>query len=131
MEALGLAFVANRLDVVPVGANDEGCIVIRVVVWARTRRTIVLATRRECRAIERVDLLAILGRKRQVKMSRLLLGLVQAQRNLAFGLTQLNTGWWPLRHHGDAERFECLEEERFARCIVADSECDVVKHEFS
>ena len=30
-----------------------------------------------------------------------------------------------------AERFECLEEERFARCIVADSEFDVVKHEFS
>ena len=30
-----------------------------------------------------------------------------------------------------AERFECLEEERFARGIVADSEFHVVKHEFS
>lgn len=30
-----------------------------------------------------------------------------------------------------AERFECLKEERLARCIVGDSEYDVVKHEFS
>jgi len=29
------------------------------------------------------------------------------------------------------ERFECLEEERFASGIVAHSEFDVVKHEFS
>jgi hypothetical protein len=40
----------------------------------------------------------------------------------------------PKRTFGDnpyAERFECLKEERLARCIVADSEFDVVKHEFS
>ena len=37
----------------------------------------------------------------------------------------------PLQDNSYAERFECLEEERFARCIVADSEYDVVKHEFS
>jgi hypothetical protein len=30
-----------------------------------------------------------------------------------------------------AKWFECLEEERFARGIVADSEFDTVKHEFS
>ena len=37
----------------------------------------------------------------------------------------------PLRDNSYAERFECLEEECFARCIVADSEFHVVKHEFS
>jgi hypothetical protein len=37
----------------------------------------------------------------------------------------------PLLDNSYAERFECLEEERFARCIVADSKYDVVKHEFS
>ena len=77
--ALGLGFVANRFDVVPVRTNDESCIVVRVVVRAQTRRTIVFATRLQSRAIESFDLLAILGRERQVKMRRLLLGLVQAQ----------------------------------------------------
>ena len=76
---LGLGFVANHFDVVPVRTNDESCIVVRVVVRAQTRRTIVFATRLQSRAIESFDLLAILGRERQVKMRRLLLGLVQAQ----------------------------------------------------
>src|SRR6184192_200617 len=63
----------------PVRTNDESCVVVRVVVRAQTRRTIVFATRLYSRAIESFDLLAILGRERQVKMRRLLLGLVQAQ----------------------------------------------------
>src|SRR6266446_10576272 len=79
MEGLGLGFVANHFDVVPVRTNDESCIVVRVVMRAQTRRTIVFATRLQSRAIESFDLLAILGRERQVKMRRLLLGLVQAQ----------------------------------------------------
>ena len=78
-EGLGLGFVANHFDVVPVRTNDESCIVVRVVVRAQTRRTIVFATRLHSRAIESFDLLAILGPERQVKMRRLLLGLVQAQ----------------------------------------------------
>ena len=76
---LGLGFMANHFDVMPVRTNDESCIVFRVVVRAQTRRTIVFASRPQSRAIESFDLLAILGRERQVKMRRLLLGLVQAQ----------------------------------------------------
>ena len=79
MEGSRLGFVANRFDVVPVRTNDESCIVVRVVFRAQTRRTIVFATCFHSRAIECVDLLAILGRERQVKMRRLRLGLVQAQ----------------------------------------------------
>src|SRR6266487_396405 len=79
MEGLGLGFVANHFDVVPVRTNDESCVVVRVVVRTQTRRTIVFPTRLQSRAIETFDLLAILGRERQVKMRRLLLGLVQAQ----------------------------------------------------
>ncbi len=75
----GLGFVANHFDVVPVRTNDESCIVVRVVARAQTRRTIVFATRLQSRALETFHLLAILGRERQVKMRRLLLGLVQAQ----------------------------------------------------
>src|ERR1700731_1599485 len=74
-----LGFVANHFDVMPVRTNDESCIVVRVVLRAQTRRTIVFATSLQSRAIESFDLLAILGRERQVKMRRLLLGLVQAQ----------------------------------------------------
>src|SRR6266480_8023071 len=75
----GLGFVANHFDVVPVRTNDESCLIVGVVVRAQTRRTIVFATRLQSRAIESFDLLAVLGRERQVKMRRLLLGLVQAQ----------------------------------------------------
>ena len=74
MEALGLGFVANHFDVVPVRTNHESGIVVCVVFRAQTRRTIVFATRLQSRAIESIDLLAILGRKCQVKMHRLLLG---------------------------------------------------------
>ena len=79
MERSGLGFVANHFDVVPVRTNDKTCIVVRMVVRAQTRRTIVPATRLQSRTIKGFDLLAILGRERQVKVRRLLLGLVQAQ----------------------------------------------------
>ena len=131
MEGLGLGFMANRFDVVPVRANDEGCIVVRVVFRAQTGRTVVFATRLQSRAIESFDLLAILGRERQVKMRRLLLGLVQAQGSLALCAKLDPVRRRPLRDNSYAERFECLEKERFARCIVAHSEFDVIKHEFS
>ena len=68
MEGLGLGFVANRFDVVPVRTNDESCIVVRVVVRAQARRTVVFATRLQSRAIETFDQLPILGRERQVKI---------------------------------------------------------------
>ena len=97
MEGLGLGFVANHFDVVPVRTNDESGMVARVVVRSQARRAIVFAARLQSRAIESIDLLAFLGR----------------------------------RDNGYAERFECLEEERFARCVVADAEFDGVKHEFS
>ena len=76
---LGLGFVANDFDVVPVRTNDESRIVVRLVVRAQTRRTIVFATRLQGSAIEGFDLPAIFGRERQVKMRRLLLGLEQTQ----------------------------------------------------
>src|SRR4026208_2583669 len=131
MDGLGFGFVANRFDVVPVRTNDESCVVVRVVVRAQTRRTIVFATRLQSRAIESFDLLAILGGERQVKMRRLLLRFVQAQGSLTLCAKLDPIRRRPLRDDSYAERFECLEEERFARCIVADSAFDVVKHEFS
>src|SRR5215471_3169082 len=126
MEGLGLGFVANHFDVVPVRTNDESCVVVRVVVRAQTRRTIVFATRLQSRAIESFDLLAIRGHERQVKMRWLLLGLVQAQRSLTLRVTKLDTVRGPLRDNSYPQRLEGLEEKRSTRCIVADSEFDVI-----
>ncbi len=78
MESLGLGigFVANHFDVVPIWTKHKSCIVVCVVVRAQSRRAIVFATRLQGQAIESFHLLAILSRKRQVKMCRLLLWLV-------------------------------------------------------
>jgi len=56
MEGLGLGFMANHFDVVPVRTNDESSVVARVVVRAQSRRAIVFATRLHSRAIESFDL---------------------------------------------------------------------------
>jgi hypothetical protein len=131
MENSGLVFVANNFDVVPVRSNDESRIVVRVVVRAQARGTVVFATRLQGCTIESVDLLAIFGRERQVKMRRLFVGLEQAQGSLT-PWTKLDTvRRKPLRDNSYPERFECLEDERFARLIVTDAEFDVVKHDFS
>jgi hypothetical protein len=66
-----------------------------------------------------------------MKMRRFVFGYsTNAQRRLVIRATKLDTER-PLRDNGDAKRFKCLEEERFARCIVADAKYDVVKHVFS
>jgi hypothetical protein len=57
--------------------NHESGIVVRVL--ARPQTTRAFATRPQSRAIESFGLLTIRGRERQVKMRRLLLGLVPAQ----------------------------------------------------
>jgi hypothetical protein len=65
-------------------------------------------------------------------MRRLLLGLVDAEGILTLRWAKLDTvRGRPLRDDRHAERLECLEEERSARCIVRDSESDVIKHEGS
>src|SRR5215470_13383147 len=127
-EVSGLGLVANHFDVVSIRTNDESCIVVGVVVRAEPGRTVVSATRFQSCAIESFDLQAILGHERQVKMRRLLIALVQAQGSLAL-CAEFDTVGRPLRDNNYAERFECLEKERSARWIVADSEFDVVEHD--
>jgi len=71
--------MANNFEVVPVRTNDESCIIVRVVLRAQTRRTIVFAPRLKSRAVEIFDLPAILGREGQVEMRRFLLDSADAQ----------------------------------------------------
>lgn len=91
---LGLRFVANHFDVVPVRTDDEGRVVVRMVFRAQTRRTVVFATRLHGRAIEGFDLPAILGREGQMKRRRVIFGLVKAQRIFTFWLTKLDPRRW-------------------------------------
>jgi hypothetical protein len=122
--------MANRFDVVPVRTNDKSGIVVRVVLRAQTRRTIVFTPGLESRAVEVFDLPAILGREGQVEMRRLLLHAADAQRGLTVRAAKLDTQW-PLRDNGYAERLECLKEKLPGRCIVANPENDVIKHKVS
>src|SRR5687767_4401086 len=75
----GAGFVAHRFDVVPVRADDESGIVVAAVLRAQAGRSVVLATRLQGRAMERLHLLAIFGHECEVKVRRLLGGLVQDQ----------------------------------------------------
>ncbi len=127
-EGLGLGFMANHFDVVPVRTNDERRIIVRVVLGTETRRTIVFATRLERGSMELFHLAAVLGGERQVEMRCLLLDSTEAQRRLAVWAANLNAER-SLGDNGYAERLECPEEERLARRIVADSEYDVVEHD--
>lgn len=76
MEGSDFGLVANDFDVVPIRTNHESGIVFPAVVRALTGRTIVFAPRIQRRAIKSFDLLAIVSRERQMKIRRLLLGLV-------------------------------------------------------
>src|SRR5258708_40095434 len=59
--------MAYRLDVVAVGIEHEGAVVIRVVVRPQPRRAVILAAGGERRTVEGVDRCAIIGGDRDVQ----------------------------------------------------------------
>src|SRR6185437_11774163 len=124
-----LGFVADHFNVVPVWPDDKRRVVSPAVIRAQARRPVVHAARFQRCAMEGLDLLAICGDERQVKMRRFLRRLEQAQRR--FSVRDEFDPERPLRDDGHADRLECLEEEGLARSVVADSKYDVVKHGFS
>ena len=82
--------MAHHFDVVPVRPDDEGGVIVRVVLRPQARRTVVPAARPQGRAMEGIDLLATFGRERQMQVRRLLLGLADAQRRRIAGAAQLD-----------------------------------------
>src|SRR5687767_4016517 len=66
----GLGRVAHGLDVVPVGTDDESAVVVGVVVFAQSRRAVVLAARSQRCIVEPAYLLTVLGRKREMDGTR-------------------------------------------------------------
>ena len=59
--------VADPLDVVAIGIEHEGAVIVRVILRPQSRCAIVLAAGRERGAVEGVDRGAILGGDRNVK----------------------------------------------------------------
>lgn len=79
MNVSGSGLVADGFNVMPVRTDSESGIAVHMVVRARLGCTTVHATRCQDRAMDRVDLLAAPGSKRQVKMRWLVPVLVQAK----------------------------------------------------
>lgn len=94
--------MADHFDVVSVRPDDKSCIVFPAVVRAQAGRAIVLAARCQRCAMKSLDLLAMLGDERQVKVRGRLVGLEQAQRSLAVR-AELDAKR-PFRNHGHADR---------------------------
>src|SRR5579862_378648 len=124
--------MTDRFDVVTVGIEYEGRIVVRMVMWAQARRAIVLAARRYGGAIKRVNASAILGRDGDVDRSieaafaadpkiRLAVDAEAGGRGVIFGLRNF--------HHQDiAERRQRFFVERFGSLVVGDRKSGVIEH---
>ena len=84
--------MANHFDVVSVGTDDERRIVVRVIVRAKTRRTVVLATGLQGRAMEGFDLLPVLGHERQVKVPGFSTGRRMHREVLSSALSSMPSG---------------------------------------
>ena len=80
--SLGFCPMADRLNIMAIRPDDEGRIVIGVVVMSYARRPIIFSSRSESGMIERVDLLSILGCKCDVKRHRLIICGAEPKRGL-------------------------------------------------
>ena len=59
--------VTHRLDIVAIGIEHKGAVVVRMIVGAQPRRAIVAGAGGKCRAIKGVDGAAIVGGDRNVQ----------------------------------------------------------------
>jgi hypothetical protein len=75
--------VADHLDVMPVGADDERGIVTRVIMRPGSRRAVILPSGGERSAVELIDLIARVRQEGEVKRQRLTVGLPEPERSLS------------------------------------------------
>src|SRR5262245_33179452 len=125
--------VAHRLDVVAVGIEHEGAVIVRVIVRSQPRRAVVLAARRERRTIEGVDGGAVLGGESDVQAAFehaaaadpeiRLARVAEARVGVAAGFL-----WRHLHHHAIAERRQRTLVECFGAGEVGYAEADMVEH---
>ncbi len=77
--------MAHDLDVMPVGIEQKGPVVVFVIVRARARGTVVFSARRESRLIERIDLSVSIGPEGEVNAG--LIGCAFRGPKIRLGLT--------------------------------------------
>ncbi|ODU19283.1 MAG: hypothetical protein ABS94_00020 [Variovorax sp. SCN 67-85] len=121
--------MAYSLDVMTVRSNDEGGVIVRVVVRAQPWRTVVFAACfRRC-TVERIDLAAALRCECKVQRNRTVRALVNPERRLTVA-TQAG----PMRSlhcQADSQRRKSAQKKCFAGLAVAGTDADVIEHEFS
>src|SRR5262249_22662683 len=125
--------MANGLDVVAVGVEPKGTVIIGVIVRPQSRRTVVFAASLERRCVEGVNGIAILGHEGEVHTS--LDGFTAADPELRPSLgakarvacaTRLLGG--DLHHEVIAQRRQSHEIEGFRALVVGYWNANVVEH---
>src|SRR5262245_42293282 len=100
--------MTDGLDVVTVRSDDEGRIVVRMVVRPEAGRPIVFSSRCQGGTVERVDLPAIFGCERDVKRHRLMICGAEPKRGLLSAPQPCSVG--DIHHNTNTQRSERLEE---------------------
>ena len=128
--------VTHGLDIMAVGIEHEGAVVVRVIVWAQAGRTMVLAAGRDGGAIEGIDRCAILRDERHVQPAaervagtdpEIGLTLVaEPGRGLAAALLRRH-----LHHDAVAERRQRSFVEFLRAGKIRHPEADVVEHAYT
>src|SRR5579864_1031652 len=120
--------MANRLDIVTVGVEDEGTVVV-LVIPAEPRRAVVGATGREPRRVERVDGRAVVAGECDMRSRPVRLSLMEPEHGAAFDAEAGHAVIRPLHHDRPAERCERALVERPARGVLPHVHADVVEHQ--
>src|SRR5690242_14761768 len=121
-----LRLQADRLDVVAVGIHDEGGVVIRAVVLADARASVVAATGVERRLVEGFDSGTGGRRERDVQGGLVRMALRDPERRSVLGAEPGSLVGFV--EHLVPERGEGALEELPAPCCILDLERDVVVH---
>src|SRR5216683_7884933 len=109
--ALGLLAVADRLDVVAVGIEDERPIVVFVIMRAQRRWSVVLSPGRERRLVKLLHGFPVLGREGDVGTG--LRSISQADPEECFPICSIASEAWTFGIQAfDAERTKCLVIKR-------------------
>src|SRR5208337_4127522 len=125
--------VAHGFDIVAVGIEDEGPVVVRMIVRPQARRAVVPAPRRERRSIERLDLGARLSGEGDMRPALRLAAGPDPEEGLALGAeagVRLAAGLSG-RHLMDRAKAEGLQGgpvKRLRAVQVGDRDPDVVEH---
>jgi hypothetical protein len=122
---LGLGVVAHGFVVVTVGPDDEGTVVVRVVLRSDSRWAIVFAARGKCRNVKRSDLAPILSGKRYVDGPWR--ATERAEPELTLSVFSDHCPAFALRCDADSEGGQRLHQEGLALFQIAHVETDVVK----